>query len=88
MDEKLMQFLQEQFDKIDAKFDKMDKRFDNIEYRLDKIEAKLSEHDEQLVIIKEQTVKNSEMLSTIEDYEKRIYNLETDVSIIKRAIRN
>ena len=49
--------------------------------RFDEIEGEIS-------IIKEQTAKNSEMLSIIEDYGKRIYNLETDVSIIKKAMRS
>ena len=72
MDEKVMQFLQEQFNKIDKRFDEMDKRFDEVND-----EFKLVQ--EQLSIIKEQTARNSEMAYSINNHEKRISDLETEI---------
>ena len=74
MDEKLMQFLQEQFNKIDRRFDE--------------VSGEIKSLREEIAIIKEQTARNSEMSSIIDEHGKRIYNLETDVSVIKRAMRN
>ena len=69
-----MQFLQEQFNKIDRRFDE--------------VSGEIKSLREEIAIIKEQTARNSEMSSIIDEHGKRIYNLETDVSVIKRAMRN
>ena len=83
MDEKLMQFLQNQFAKITEQFDKVDKRFDEMDKRFTDEFKSLRE---ELAIIKEQTARNSEMLFTIETHEKRLSDLETDVRIIKKLV--